>query len=157
MTATLAVSLGSLLRPALPAALRASVVIAVALFVLAGEWGWHHIRLPHRRAQVPATVVGAGAQVGALQFGFEMGSGVRTHQPSNLPYLPLAAILLVGNWVAAVVAGLGFGLGRAAMALGHHLSPDPARWDEQWRRRERALRRTLALAAAVLAITAVLG
>jgi hypothetical protein len=157
VTATLAVSLGSLLRPALPFPLRAGVVIAVALFVLAGEWGWHRIRLPYRRAQVPATVVGAGAQAGALQFGFEMGSGVRTHLPSNLPYLPLAAILLVGNWVAAVLAGLGFGLGRAAMALGHHLSPDPASWDEQWRHREVPLRRALALVATLLALAAVLG
>jgi hypothetical protein len=157
VTATLAVSLGSLLRPALPFALRAGVVIAVALFVLAGEWGWHRVRLPHRRAQVPAAVVGAGAREGALQFGFEMGSGVRTHLPSNLPYLPLAAILLVGSWVAAVAAGLGFGLGRAAMALGRHLSPDPARWDEQWRHRERALRRTLALTATMLAIATALG
>jgi hypothetical protein len=100
---------------------------------------------------VPSTVIGTGGQAGALQFGFEMGTGVRTHMPSNLPYLPLVTVLLVGNWVAALLAGLGFGLGRAAMALGRHHSGDAAWWDRQWRHHQRSLRITLTLAATLLA------
>ncbi len=143
-------ALGSLLRPGLPPDVRAGLVVTVGLFVLAGECGLHRIALPHRRAQVPSAVIGAGGDAGALQFGFEMGCGVRTHMPSNLPYLPLVAVLLLGSWVAALLGGLGFGLGRAAMALGRHHSRDPAWWDHQWQRHGRRLRITLTSAAIVL-------
>lgn len=147
----LAVALGSLVRPALPPVVRIDLVVVTALFVLAGECRLHRVTLPHRRAQVPSAVIGTGEQAGALQFGFEMGTGVRTHMPSNLPYLPLVMVLLVGNWAAALLAGLGFGLGRAAMALGRHYSGDTAWWDRQWQHHEHALRITLTLAATLLA------
>jgi hypothetical protein len=147
------VALGSLLRPVLPPTVRVGLIIALALFVLAGECGLHRVVLPHRRTQVPSTVIGACSDAGALQFGFEMGSGVRTHMPSNLPYLPLLAVLLLGSWAAAVAAGLGFGLGRAAMALGRHHSRDTTWWDRQWQHHEQPLRIILALAAVVVAVT----
>ncbi|HEY3894062.1 MAG TPA: hypothetical protein VGL88_01705 [Pseudonocardiaceae bacterium] len=149
--ATLAVTLGSLLRPVEPRPVQSGLVLAAAVFVLAGECGLHRITLPHRRAQVPSTVIAAGGDAGALRFGFEMGCGVRTHLPSNLPYLPLVTVLLVSSWPAALATGLGFGLGRAAMALGRHYSRDGTWWDHQWRRHERALRIALALAAVLLA------
>jgi hypothetical protein len=148
------VVLGSLVRPVLPPTARVAVIAAVALFVLAGECGLHRMLLPHRRAQVPSAVIASGGDAGALRFGFEMGSGVRTHMPSNLPYLPLVAVLLVSSWPAALACGLGFGLGRAAMALGRYYSGDGTWWDSQWRRRERAVRLSLALIA--LALIAVL-
>ncbi|MGH3673696.1 MAG: hypothetical protein ACRDSH_24210 [Pseudonocardiaceae bacterium] len=144
-------TLGSLLRPVEPHEVQTGLVLAAALFVLAGECGLHRITLPHRRAQVPSTVIAAGGDAGALRFGFEMGCGVRTHMPSNLPYLPLVAVLLVSSGTAAVATGLGFGLGRATMALGRHYSRDGTWWDHQWHRHERPLRITLALAAALLA------
>ena len=131
------------------------MVVAVGLFVLAGEFGLHRVSLPHRRSQVPSKVIGAGSEAGALQFGFEMGTGVRTHMPSNLPYLPLVAVLLIGSWVAALLAGLGFGLGRAAMALGRHYSRDPEWWDHQWQHYGHSLRIALALTA--LALTVLVG
>ncbi len=143
--------LGSLVRPVLPPTVRFGVIAAAALFILAGECGLHHVVLPHRRAQVPSTVIASGGGAGALRFGFEMGTGVRTHMPSNLPYLPLLAVLLVSTWPAALVSGLGFGLGRAAMALGRHSSRDGTWWDSQWQRHERAVRLTLALLATLLA------
>lgn len=130
--------------------MRAGLVAAVAVFVLAGELRLHRVMLPHRRAQVPSAVIGAGPEAGALQFGFEMGSGVRTHMPSNLPYLPLVAVLLVSSWVAALAAGLGFGLGRAAMALGRHYGRDVTWWDAQWQRHGNRLRTVLAVAAGLL-------
>jgi hypothetical protein len=148
-----AVTLGSLVRPVVPPAVRVGLIAAVALFVVAGECGLHRMVLPHRRAQVPSTVIASGGDAGALRFGFEMGSGVRTHMPSNLPYLPLMAMLLVSTWPAALVTGLGFGLGRAAMALGRYYSRDGSWWDGQWQRQERPLRITLALAAILLTTT----
>jgi hypothetical protein len=68
-TGTLAVAVGSLLRPVVPAGVAAALIVAMALFVLVGEFGLHHIALPHRRAQVPSTVIAAGGDAGALQFG----------------------------------------------------------------------------------------
>jgi hypothetical protein len=101
---------------------------------------------------VPSTVIGAGSDAGALQFGFEMGFGVRTHMPSNLPYLALVAVLLVSSWATALLVGLGFGLGRAAMALGRHYCRDATWWDRQWQRYGHRLRIALALAGGVLAV-----
>lgn len=143
-------ALGSLIRPVVPPVLGVGLVIAIALFVLAGECGVHRVTLPHRRTQVPSTVIASGGDAGALRFGFEMGCGMRTHMPSNLPYLPLVAVLLVSSWPAALATGLGFGLGRAVMALGRHYSRDATWWDSQWQRYERPLRITLALAAVLL-------
>jgi hypothetical protein len=151
-----AVTLGSLVRPLIPPAVRVGLIAAVALFVIAGECGLHRIMLPHRRAQVPPTVIAAGGDAGALRFGFEMGSGVRTHMPSNLPYLPLMAVLLVSAWPTALVTGLGFGLGRAAMALGRYYSRDGSWWDSQWQCQERPLRITLALTAILLTTTIII-
>lgn len=152
----LVVALGSLVRPVVPPAARIGLVIAVALFVLAGECGLHRVTLPHRRAQVPSTVIASGGDAGALRFGFEMGCGIRTHMPSNLPYLPLVAVLLMSMWPAALATGLGFGLGRATMALGRHYSRDRTWWDSQWQRHERSLRITLTLAATLLTTAIIL-
>lgn len=148
-------ALGSLVRPVVPPAVGVGLVIAVAVFVLGGECGMHRVTLPHRRAQVPSAVIASGGDAGALRFGFEMGSGMRTHMPSNLPYLPLVAVLLVSSWPAALATGLGFGLGRAAMALSRHYSQDGIWWDSQWQRYEHPLRITLTLAATLLIIAIV--
>lgn len=69
--------------------------------------------------------------------------------PSNLPYLPLAAAVLVAGWVPALLIGLGFGLGRTWMALGRHAS-DADRWDASWRRHAKALTRALTIVLAAL-------
>ncbi|MFN2536480.1 MAG: hypothetical protein ABR528_14720, partial [Pseudonocardiaceae bacterium] len=61
----LAVVLGSLVRPVLPATVRFGVIAAAALFILAGECGLHRVVLPHRRAQVPSTVIASGGDAGA--------------------------------------------------------------------------------------------
>lgn len=156
-TAVLAVLLGSLVRPVVPAMVGEVAVIALALFVLAGEARLHPWTLPHRRAQVPQAVLDEGADTGALRFGFEMGTGMRTHMPSSLPYVPLAAVALLASWPAAVTTGVGFGLGRAGMALSRYHGRAPDWWDEQWRRHGRAVRVTLAVLAVALSVPIVLG
>ncbi|MDQ3765042.1 MAG: hypothetical protein M3460_27105 [Actinomycetota bacterium] len=113
---TLAVTLGGLLRPVVPPAVRA------------------RSRRRGGAVRAPRRAIPRGA----------------TASP------PLVAVLLVGSWAAAVAAGLGFGLGRAAMALGRHHSRDATWWDQQWRRHQRCLRITLALVAALLAARTVL-
>ncbi|MGH3978695.1 MAG: hypothetical protein ACRDRZ_06805 [Pseudonocardiaceae bacterium] len=153
-TAVMGLLLGSLVRPLVPAVAGQVVVAGLALFALASEVGLHRLALPHRRNQVPTAVIDEGADAGALRFGFEMGTGVRTHMPSNLPYLPLVAVVLLADWPAALATGAGFGLGRAWMALGRHHSRDPDWWDGQWRRHGRVIR--LVLAVLATALTAVI-
>ncbi|MQA26892.1 MAG: hypothetical protein GEU94_15850, partial [Micromonosporaceae bacterium] len=105
-------TVGSLvLRPLLPAPARVAAVAGLAVFVVAGEFGLHRVSLPHRRKQVPTSVINQGSRFGALQFGYEMGTGMRTHMPSNLPYIALVSTLLITTWPQALLVGLGFGLG----------------------------------------------
>lgn len=147
----LAVVVGSLFRSLIPNVAILVIVAALGVFIVAGEFGIHDRLLPHRRAQVPRTVIDEGADAGALRFGFEMGTGMRTHMPSNLPYLPLALLILVATLPHALLAGVGFGLGRAWMALGRHYSPDRDAWDAAWTDNARLFRVALTAAATALA------
>lgn len=143
-----------MLRPLLPVWARVAAVVAVLLFVLAGELGLHRVALPQNRRLVPTGVIGEGPQQGAFRFGFEMGTGMRTFMPSNLPWVALCAIVLVASVFGALAAGLGFGAGRAWMGLGRHYSRDPDRWDAGWARAERPVR--VALGVVMTAAVAVL-
>ena len=138
---------GSLVQAVTSPAVAVGLLAALAVFVLVGEFGAHRWLLPHRPAQVPSMVVDQGPDLGALRFGYEMGTGMRTHMPSNLPYLAVASLVLLGSWPHGLLTGLGFGLGRSWMALGRHYSQAPERWDGQWHRFEPWLRRVLALTA----------
>lgn len=110
--------------------------------------GWHDYRLPHRAQIVPQEqVLGKEPLHGALQFGYEMGTGMRTHMPSNLPYLAIVAGLLLPPWWGALLAGLGFATGRVAMSAGRWSNE---RWESEWQASERALLITLNLAAGIV-------
>lgn len=87
------------------------------------------------------TSVGAGAGTseplqGALQFGYEMGTGMRTHMPSNLPYVAVVAGLLLPPWWGALLAGVGFAAGRIVMSVGRW---SDQRWEGAWQASERAI------------------
>jgi hypothetical protein len=74
--------------------------------------------LPQNHRQVPQEVLRRGMRVGSLQFGFEMGTGVRTYVSATAPYVVAAGLLLTQqNLFAALMVGAGFGAGRAATAL----------------------------------------
>lgn len=88
--------------------------------------------LPEARRLVPEAVLRKGRVVGIFQFGLEMGTGARTFVTSTLPYvLVLALILTHPPYSAAMAAGIGFGLGRAAMLLSRTLSHDGEGWDNR--------------------------
>ncbi len=113
-----------------PTSLGTAAVFATGALVLAQESRLIHIKLPANHRQVPQEVFTNGPYRAAMQFGFELGTGVRTYLPSSVPYLLVTALLLLRPPLAvALLAGASFGLGRAAMAIVRTMSPDPEEWD----------------------------
>lgn len=106
------------------------------LLLLGHEAGIWRLPLPQNRRQVPQEVFLRGRGAAALQFGFEMGTGVRTYVPAVAPYA-VGVFLLLANptLVLGVVTGAGFGLGRAAMIWSRSSATDAGRWDQGLRRR----------------------
>ena len=82
---------------------------------------------------------------GALQFGFEMGTGMRTYSPSALPHLALAAVVLVAAVPGRVRAGRRVRGGPAGDAAAVQRLERRRRLDDVWARAERVVRPVLAL------------
>jgi len=113
------------------------------------------IRLPQNTRQVPQDVLQRSLVRGALQFGFELGTGVRTYLSASAPYVLAVAVLLAGQRLhVAVLAGLGFGAGRAATPLLRRASGVAADWDTRLQARLRGI--TVLAGAAMLAAFAML-
>ena len=66
---------------------------------------------------------------GALQFGAEMGSGMRTYSPTGLPHVMVVAVFLLGGWSEAVLVAAGFAAGRALMVVTFLLARDKQQAD----------------------------
>jgi hypothetical protein len=113
--------------------------------VLLREVGLVRFGVPQNARLVPEEVQHL-RRWGALQFGFEMGTGMRTYSPSALPHLVLAAMLLVVPLPAAFALAAGFALGRLAMPLLSNAWSDDGSWTAVWARAERIVRPLLALA-----------
>ncbi|GLY25093.1 hypothetical protein Misp04_48250 [Micromonospora sp. NBRC 101691] len=124
----------------LPVSVRYAGVVAVAALGLLRELGLVSLRLPQNARQVPQDVLQRNPRRGALQFGFEMGTGVRTYVSSSAPYVLAAALLLVGQRLDVVVlAGVGFGVGRALTPLTRRAAGSGDRWDAELRVRLRTI------------------
>lgn len=153
-TATLIAALGSLPRAVLPDAVVAGAVVVLLGLVLLHELGALHLRLPQNARQVPERIVEAGPRFGALQFGLEMGTGMRTYLTSAAPYALLALVALVAGPTEFLAAGAGFGGGRALMTLARNGHPQPPEWDRLLAEHDVVLRHCLVLL--VVALAAVL-
>ncbi|BCL12306.1 hypothetical protein [Micromonospora sagamiensis] len=138
----------------LPAHVRYAGVVAVAVVGLFRELGLVSLRLPQNARQVPQDVLQRSPRRGALQFGFELGTGVRTYVSASAPYVLAAALLLVGQRLeVAVLAGVGFGVGRALTPLTRRAAGSGDRWDAELRVRLRTITVT---GCAVLVVAATL-
>lgn len=131
------------------------IVIAIPLAAataLARDFGLVVFPLPQNGRLVPLEVVQQSPGVAGLQFGFEMGTGVRTFVTSSSPYLLALTALLISPlpWLA-VCAGTAFGGGRFAMPLFRYLTDDAGAWDEKLRLRTHTL---VVLSAVLCAIAA---
>lgn len=100
-------------------------VVAVLLFLETINRGKG---LPQRRRLVPQSIVGREPNIGALQFGFELGLGFRTYIPSALPYA-LVVLAVSSGFGPSVLGGIGFALGRMIMVAG---SFDYQKWDDSF-------------------------
>jgi hypothetical protein len=115
--------IGSLVRAPVPQIGRQAVVVVVAVILLLREIGVFTLPIPQNARLVPQFVTRVPFW-GALQFGAEMGTGMRTYSPTGLPHIVAVAVLLLASWPEAVLAGAGFALGRAVMLVSFLLAPD---------------------------------
>jgi len=128
-TALVAVVLSGLASP-VPAIWAAGLVAAFAVAAVLRDMGIVSFWLPQNARQVPQEVFAFGRERGALQFGYEMGTGVRTYVTSTAPFVVLLGVVLLANGsFVALGAGVGFGLGRALMPLARYLSEQRLAWD----------------------------
>ncbi|MFE2021869.1 hypothetical protein ACFW9O_27895 [Streptomyces sp. NPDC059499] len=115
----------------LPDVVRQGLIVAVALLAVLRDAGKLSLRLPQNARQIPQDVLRRHLVRGALQFGFELGTGVRTYVSASAPYAIAAAVLLSGgSYAPALAVGLGFGVGRALTPALRRLSGDGERWDD---------------------------
>ena len=130
LTGTILGVFGELLSP-LPGALRSGTVVVVGVLLVLVDFGGWGERLPQRRRLVPPTIVSRPPSVGALQFGFEMGTGYRTYSPSSGPLIAVIGVLLIGGLLPGLVTGAGFAGGRTLIPLLRPVGSQPVRWDER--------------------------
>jgi hypothetical protein len=127
-TALALVVLGSLIRVLVPEVARPWLLGVGAVALLAREFGLLRFPIPQNARQVPQFVTRVPFW-GALQFGSEMGTGMRTYSPTGLPHVVGLALLLLAAWPDALLAGLGFATGRALMTLTFLSAHDRTRAD----------------------------
>ncbi|GAA2415182.1 hypothetical protein [Nonomuraea africana] len=131
--------LGGVVQALVPASVRLGALALLAAAVLARETGLVSFRVPENRRLVPEHVLNKGRVVGGMQFGFEMGTGMRTYSPSAQPHLVLAAMVLALPFGGTLAAGVGFGLARWAMAAASMAHSDDGSWTAAWHRNQRPL------------------
>ena len=129
--------LGGVVQALTPYPLRLGLWSAAAVAVLLREFAIVRFRVPENRRLVPESVLHRGRAIGGVQFGFEMGTGMRTYSPSALPHLVLLAVLLVLPLPEALLAGTGFALSRWLMAFSSVVHPGD--WSALWDRHSRTL------------------
>jgi hypothetical protein len=130
LTATVLWLLSGLAAP-LPGAVRAGAILVVAALGVAREAGWIRIPMPQNARQIPQEVLRNRIRRGALQFGFELGTGVRTYVSASAPYVVALALLLGRQGpVTTILTGTGFGAGRAVTAAVRYASRHDE-WDDR--------------------------
>jgi hypothetical protein len=155
--ACVAAVLGALPQALIPAPVRAGLLGVAAVVVLGRELGLWRFAVPENARLVPEDVQHR-AHWGALQFGFEMGTGMRTYSPSALPHLVLVAVVLVVPLPVAPLVAAGFAAGRFAMPVLSNAWSDDGAWTAVWAAAQPVVRPLLACtcvgALAVATVTA---
>jgi MFS family permease len=138
LSATVLGLLSGLSTP-VPLSWRYAVIVLVAVLGLLRETGLVTIRLPQNARQIGQDVLQRNRR-GVFQFGFELGTGVRTYVSATAPYVLATALFLAGQQLrVALLAGFGFGIGRALTPLVRRAAGDGDRWDADLRIRLRMI------------------
>lgn len=108
-----ALAIGGIVSP-IPGDVRTVAVVVVCLIAVVRDLSSRaKVLIPGRRRQIPQRVLFDQGRVGVVQFGFEMGTGIRTYLTSAAPVPVLAYVVLVDPAARVVaLAVLGFSLGR---------------------------------------------
>lgn len=140
--------------PAAPPYVLEALLSGAAMLGVARDLGIEIMRFPEKRRLVPRTVLDKGPLAGPLQFGFEMGTGVRTYVSSSAPYV-VALFLLLSRppFACAFLTGAGFGIGRWAMPIARWVS----RVDERWDRRLGSRLRVIVLGSGIVCAASAVG
>lgn len=137
MASSAAIWLASGLTEPLPYDIAVLLLLGSCAFALAHEFGVVRLRLPENRRLIPQDLFFEHSGRAISQFGFELGTGVRTYVPTTSPYILANTILLLSPpLMTALIIGVGFGLGRAAVLLAWYLSREAHRWDLRLSERE---------------------
>ncbi|MBA0050066.1 hypothetical protein E0L36_03865 [Streptomyces sp. AJS327] len=141
-----------LLSP-VPPEWRHAAIVAAAVLALLRDAGVLRFPMPQNARQIPQDVLQRDLMRGTLQFGFELGTGVRTYVSASAPYVIALGVLLTGGPVATPIAvGLGFALGRALSPVTRLASGDVQDWDARLAHRLTPMKVTIC-AAMVVALT----
>lgn len=92
----------------------ACIVVAGAIWHLRGQLRFPGDRQGRQANRERALLTGSGR----VYFGFLLGLGVFTHMTTPFVYVMLVVIAAAGRVPIAFAAGIGFGVGRSAPALG---------------------------------------
>lgn len=114
--------------PARPVAL-----VVVAVLLVLRDRGILRFRLPENQRLVPEQVFRHGSFLGPMQFGLEMGTGMRTFVTSWLPYLVVVWIVIDPQFPQAMCLAMGFASGRLLMAVQSIRSGDVTAWVGRFR------------------------
>lgn len=144
--AVVAGALGGVVQSLLPPVVRMALLGLVALAVLLREAGLITLPVPENKRLVPEHVLQRGRVFGGIQFGFEMGTGMRTYSPSALPHLVLLALLLAVPFSGALAAATGFAIARWIMAAASITHSDDGSWSTLWSDNRRLLAVSTAVA-----------
>jgi hypothetical protein len=144
-------AMGAVIGVGIPSPVRSALGFGVLVAIGGLEIAGHADRLPQDRRLVPQTILAADTVTGPLQFGFEMGTGVRTFAPSALPLgLAVIALLWSPNAVEGLAMGAGFALGRALAIPARR--PEPEQWDRRMSEAKSAIRLILIAAYALILV-----
>ncbi|MFC4496882.1 hypothetical protein ACFPA8_22390 [Streptomyces ovatisporus] len=109
---------------------RHGMIVVAALVALLRDTGVLRFPMPQNARQIPQDVLQRDLMRGTLQFGFELGTGVRTYVSASAPYVIALGVLLAGDGIlTAVAGGIGFSLGRALSPVVRLASGDVGAWD----------------------------
>jgi hypothetical protein len=130
LSATVLWLLSGLAAP-VPGPVRTGAILTVGVLGVAREAGWVRIPMPQNARQIPQEVLRYRVRRGALQFGFELGTGVRTFVSASAPYVVALGLLLAHQGpVTTILTGTGFGVGRAVTATVRYASRHDE-WDDR--------------------------